>query len=344
MHTLEAIETEARLDDLLSLPSPQAVQALRAAPGDILLLGAGGKMGPTLARMARRAADSEEDSRRIIAVSRYSKPSARAALEQWGVETISCDLLDEAAIQVLPDAPNVIYMTGMKFGTQGNAAMTWAMNAYLPALVCRRFPGSRIVAFSSGNVYPLMPVSSGGSIESDALTPLGEYANSVVARERMFEYFSGEHGTPAAILRLNYACELRYGVLVDLAVKVWEEQPVDLTMGYFNILWQGDANAMGLWALAQTASPPSVWNMTGPEILSVRAVAEEFGRMFEKQPRLAGEEASDALLNDAGRLLDAYGPPRVRAETLIRWIAAWIQQDGARLNKPTQFTVRDGLY
>lgn len=344
MSAPNAITTESQLDDLLSEPSMQAIEALRQTAGDILLLGVGGKMGPTLARMARRAAEAAGDSRRIIGVARFSNPATRDQLEAWGVETLAADLLDEAALDALPDAPNIIYMTGMKFGTQGNAPLTWAMNAYLPALVCRRFPHSRIAAFSTGNVYPFVPVAGGGATEDTPLTPLGEYPNSAIARERIFEYFSQTQGTPLALLRLNYACELRYGVLVDIAQKVWTGQTIDLAMGHFNILWQGDANAMALWSLAHTTSPASVWNMTGPEILSVREVAEEFGQLLGKAPVLIGEEAPDALLNNAARLLQAYGPPRIAPAQIMRWIAQWIQQDGPLLNKGTSFSVRDGKY
>lgn len=332
------------LDDFLSTPSPQAIEALRQVPGDLILLGIGGKMGPTLGRMALRAADAAGTPRRVIGVARFSNPATRTLLEAWGIETIAADLLDEDALAALPDAPNVIHMTGLKFGTQGNAHLTWAMNAYLPALVCKRYAASRIVAFSTGNVYPLTPVSSGGPREDHPLTPIGEYPNSAVARERIFEHFSHTRGIPMAILRLNYACELRYGVLVDIALKVWREELIDLSMGHFNILWQGDANAMTLWALAHTGVPPEVWNMTGAEILSTRAVAEQFGALLQKTPRFSGEPATDALLNNAQRLLDAYGPPRVSTEQLLHWIAAWIQQGGELLNKPTGFSVRDGKY
>ena len=340
----ELISSEEALDDLLSAPSPQAAEALRAVEGDLLLLGVGGKMGPTLARMARRASDAVGTPRRVIGVARFSNPAARAQLEAWGVETIAADLLDEAALDALPDAPNIIHMTGMKFGTQDNAHLTWAMNAHLPALVCRRFPHSRIVAFSTGNVYPLTPVASGGAREDHPLTPLGEYANSAVARDRIFEYFSRTRSILMATLRLNYACELRYGVLVDIAQQVWREEPVDLTMGHFNILWQGDANAMTLWSLAHTGVPPEVWNMTGPEVLGVREVAEQFGELLGKRPIFTAEAAPDALLNNAARLLKAYGPPRVDAQQLMTWVAHWIRQGGPLLGKPTHFAVRDGKY
>lgn len=343
----ERITGMEMLEALLSAPTAGVVTALRQTPGDIALLGAGGKMGPSLARMARRAADIADAGntpRRIIAVSRFSEPGLEESLRALGIEAIAADLLDEASLNCLPDAPNVVFMTGMKFGASGNAAHTWAMNAWLPGLICARYRGSRVAAFSTGNVYGLRPVAGGGSVESDALQPQGEYAMSCLGRERIFEYFSRERGMPLSTIRLNYACEMRYGVLVDLAWKVWRGEPISLEMGYFNVIWQGDANAAALQALPHAASPPFVINVTGPEILRVRDVCAAFAAMMGKPAHFVGAEAPDALLNDARRATELFGPPQVSANILIRWVAEWVMQGGASLDRPTHFEVRDGRF
>lgn len=332
------------LEDLLSRPTPAVVQALASVPGDILVLGVAGKMGPTLARMAKRASEVGAGRRRVIGVSRFSQSESRLALQMHGVDTIQGDLLDRQFVNSLPEVPNVVYMAGMKFGTQGNQARTWAMNAYLPALVCERFSRSRIVAFSTGNVYGLVPADSTGSIETDPLRPCGEYAMSCLGRERIFEHFSREFGTPTAIIRLNYAVEMRYGVLVDLAKKVYDGQTIDLAMGHVNVIWQGEANAMTLCALPDTASPPLYLNVAGPERLCVRAVCEEFGRLLGKTVQFTGVESSDALLSDARETYRRYGPTQVSAQQMIRWIAHWIGQDRPTLGKPTHFESRDGAF
>jgi nucleoside-diphosphate-sugar epimerase len=341
---LEAIADVEQLEDLLSWPTPTVVDSLSRVPGDILVLGVAGKMGPTLARMAKRASEAGAGRRRVIGVSRFSQAEARMALQMHGVDTIQGDLLDRSFLKSLPDAPNIIYMAGMKFGTQGNQARTWAMNAYLPALVCERYPKSRIVAFSTGNVYGLVPVGSAGSVETDPLRPCGEYAMSCLGRERMFEYFSRTAGTPTAMIRLNYAIEMRYGVLVDLAQKVYAEQVIDLAMGHVNVIWQGEANAMTLCALPDASSPPFYLNVAGPERLCVRAVCEEFGRLLGKPVRFTGVEATDALLNNAQESYRRYGPTKVTAQQMIRWIAQWIRQDRPMLGKPTHFESRDGSF
>lgn len=338
------IENEETLEDFLSEPSGRVIETLRAVEGDILFLGVAGKMGPSMARMAKRASDTIGASRRIIGASRFSDAASEDRLNAWGVETIRCDLLDEAQVNALPDVPNVVYMTGMKFGAQSNEAMTWAMNVWLPGMVARRFSSSRIVAFSTGNVYGLYSVGSGGALETDSLRPDGEYAMSCLGRERILEHFSRVQGTPMSILRLNYACELRYGVLVDLAQRVWAGLPVDLGMGHFNVIWQGDANAMSLCALNSVASPARVLNLTGPEILSVKAVCESFGRLMGKKPQFQGEAAPDALLNNAHATLERFGPLRVSADRLIAWIADWVMRGGRSLGKPTHFEVRDGAF
>jgi nucleoside-diphosphate-sugar epimerase len=342
--TVAAVENVAELEDLLSDPSPGAIESIGRLEGDLMLLGVGGKMGPTLARMARRAADAAGTRLRVIGVSRFSSSDLESQLRAQGVETVRCDLTDPAQLKELPDAANVIFMTGMKFGSTGNEAMTWMMNVYLPGMVCQRFSRSRIVALSSGNVYGLSPVVYGGSVESDALRPVGEYAMSAVGRERIFEHFSRALGIPMAVLRLNYANELRYGVLSDLARTVWHDQPVDLDMGSFNAIWQADANAMVLQSFDYLATPPRVLNLAGPELLSVRRVAEDFGRLLGKRVTLRGQEAADALLSNAQLAHRLFGYPRVAARQMVEWIAEWVRRGGANLDKPTHFQVREGNF
>jgi len=341
---IDTISDVAALEDLLSDPSDATVDAVRVLEGDVLVLGVGGKMGPTLARMAKRASDRAGIARRVMGASRFSASGLERRLQSWGVETIRADLLDPGSYANLPDALNVVYMAGMKFGATGQEALTWAMNAHVPALVCQRYRGSRIAAFSTGNVYGLSPVTRGGSKEEDALNPAGEYAMSCVGRERIFEYFSRSFGTRIAVLRLNYATELRYGVLVDIAERVYDGRPVPLAMGYVNAIWQGDACGMSLQALAHAASPPFVINIAGPEILSARQVAEEFGARLNKTVRFEGVESADALLSDGRRAYDLFGYPRVTAERLITWIADWIARRGETLGKPTHFEARDGRF
>ena len=333
------------LETLLSEPSPGTVRALESLPGDVLLLGAGGKMGPTLARMARRASDlAGNNSRRIIAVSRFSSAQCEQRINSWNVETIRSELLDRRALDSLPDAPSVIYMAGMKFGSTGNESLTWAMNSYLPGLVSERYPTSRIAAFSTGNVYGLCPVRKRGCDENSPLHPVGEYAMSCVGRERIFEHFSRSSGTRVAILRLNYATEMRYGALVDIAQKAFSGQPIPLRMGYLNAIWQGDANNMCLQALAQASSPPFVVNIAGLEVLSVRRVAGEFAARLERPLRLEGTESPDALLSDAGKCCEFFGRPSVDETQLIDWIANWIGRGGETWSKPTHFEDRTGSF
>ena len=295
------IRDAAHLEDLLSDPSPAAIDALRAVDGDVIVLGAGGKMGPTLARMARRAMDAAGVTCRVIAAARFSSPGLRQTLEAQGVETIQCDLLDEQAVAALPDVPNIIFMAGRKFGSTGDEPLTWAMNTHVPAVVSRRFPASRIVAFSTGNVYGLTANGRGGSREEDVPVPVGEYAMSCLGRERLFEYFSRAQGTPMVILRLNYAVEMRYGVLVDLAARISRRDPIDLSMGYVNVIWQGDANSMAIAALAHAVSPPLVLNIAGAEELSVRSVTEDLARRLDTTPKFVGAEMPDALLSNGTR-------------------------------------------
>jgi nucleoside-diphosphate-sugar epimerase len=260
------------------------------------------------------------------------------------MDTIRCDLLDPGQLARLPEVPNVIFMAGMKFGSTGQEARTWAMNCWLPGMVCQKFRQARIVAFSTGNVYSLSPVVQGGSVETDPLNPVGDYAMSCLGRERLFEHFSRTFEIPMVLLRLNYANEMRYGVLVDLAQRVWEGRPVDLAMGNLNAIWQADANAVALAALDQVSVPPLVLNVTGPELLSVRRIAEEFGRLFQKSVNFDGEEKPEALLSNAQGCHRLFGYPRVSAGQMVRWIADWVRRGGVTWNKPTHFEVRDGKF
>lgn len=338
------IHDEAQLEQMLSEPTDAATTALAESSGDVLLLGAGGKMGPSLARMVRRASDRAHVERRIIAVSRFGDRQLEASLHQDGVGTIRGDLLDERFVDALPDAPNVIFMTGSKFGTSDKAWLTWAMNVYLPSVICRRFRASRLLVFSSGNVYPFVPVDSGGSREQDAPEPVGEYGMSVLGRERMFEYFSRRDSIPVSIVRLNYAVEMRYGVLVDLAQQVFTGRKVDLTMGFVNVIWQADANAMSLAALADADSPPYIVNVAGPERLSIEETCTQFGQLMDRSVQFAGAAQQTALLSNAQRAIERYGRPRVTADQIIQWTADWIQRGARTFSKPTHFQVRDGKF
>jgi len=338
------IRNVADLEDRLSEPSPGLIDAMGRVEGDILILGVGGKMGPTLARMAVRASESAGVRRRVIGVARFSTPGLEARLRSWKIETVTADLLDREALYRLPDAPNIVYMAGMKFGATGQESLTWAMNSFLPGMVAERFRESRIVVFSTGNVYPLTPVTRGGCIETDPLAPVGEYAMSCLGRERMFEHFSRAFGTPAVSLRLTYANEMRYGVLLDLARKVFEGRPVDLAMGHVNVIWQGDANAHALQSLEHAASPPLLLNITGPEQLSVRRICEQYGEWMGKPVTFTGQEASDALLVNAQHSHVLFGYPRVTVRQIMAWAADWVMRGGESLGKPTHFEARDGKF
>ncbi|MHB8899544.1 MAG: NAD-dependent epimerase/dehydratase family protein [Thermoguttaceae bacterium] len=338
------IQDLAQLEDLLSRPTPAVVETMRRLQGDLIVLGIGGKIGPSLARMARRADEAAGVHRRILGVARFSSPGLREQLEAWGIETIACDLLDRQALASLPNVPNLLYLPAQKFGTTGQEGRTWAMNTYLAGMVCERFPTSRIVAYSTGNVYPLAPADSGGPGEQTPLAPVGEYGMSAMGRERIFSYFSEKFGIPVAIVRLNYAVEMRYGVLVDIAQKVLAGQPVDVTMGHFNVIWQGDSNAMTLRCFDHAASPPRPVNVTGLETLGIRRCAEEFADRMGKDVTFTGEEAADALLSDASLAFELFGPVSVDVEQMIDWIADWLQRGGPTHNKPTHFQARDGKF
>jgi nucleoside-diphosphate-sugar epimerase len=330
------------LEDFMTTPSAALIADLNTLQGDILVLGVGGKMGPTLARLAKRAAPA---GKRVIGVARFSEPGVREALTRAGVEAISADLLDRGALERLPKADNVVFMAGRKFGATGDVPLTWAMNVQVPAMVAEVFKASRIVAFSTGCVYPFVPVESGGASEDvDPVPPPGDYANSCVGRERMFEYFSARHRTPGRLFRLNYAIDMRYGVLHDVGRKVRDGEPIGLSMGHVNVIWQGDANTVALRCLAHATTPTTPINVTGPDTVEIGWLAAEFGKLLGKEPRLAGTPAPTGWLNNAGRMVKEFGRPSVPLNKMIEWTADWLSRDMATLNKPTHYEVRDGKY
>ncbi|MCA9175904.1 MAG: NAD(P)-dependent oxidoreductase [Planctomycetales bacterium] len=344
---LSAPDSIEALEEMLSAPTPELIESLSELEGDIALLGVGGKMGPTMARMAVRALREAGRPNRVIGVSRYSDEAVRQRLEDWGVQTVSCDLLDADSVAQLPDAAHVISMSGFKFGAKEHPELAWATNCYLPALVCRRYQDSRIIAFSTGNVYGLTTPGSGGSRESDPPAPIGEYAHTALGRERMFEFFARRQQTPVLMLRLNYATELRYGVLVDLAQQIKQGQPVSVEMGHVNVIWLHDANLMTLRALGlppRQDTPYDVLNLAGQEILSVRKVCQQLAQRMGCEADLVGEEAPHALLNNGRAAYPLLGEPQVDAETMIDWTADWVAGGGELLGKPTHFEVRDGKF
>jgi len=331
---------ENELEDLLSEPDAATVAALESVPGDIVVLGAGGKMGPTLCMMLRKAAPG----RTIYAVSRFSDREVKRRIEEKGVETIEADLLEEAAWARLPDVPNVFYLVGMKFGVTGRQPLTWAMNAYVPALAARRYRGSCIVALSTGNVYAFVTPEGGGAREEDEPGPVGEYAQSCLGRERMFQHFSNRHGTPVTLIRLNYANECRYGIIVDLTLKILHDEPVDVTMGAVNLIWQGDANNAIIRSLRLADSPPAILNVTGRERVRVRDLAGRIGAVLGRKPVLVGQEAGSALLSNASRCVETLGAPPTSLDEMVERIATWVAAGGKVLNKPTKYDVRDGRF
>jgi nucleoside-diphosphate-sugar epimerase len=340
----DLINNETELDAALGAPSEADIETLSQLPGDVLIVGAGGKMGPSLATRTRRAADAAGYSRRVIAASRFSSPGSRAGLERAGVETVVCDLTDPHQIDALPSCDHVLYLAGRKFGTTDRSDLTWFTNTVVPARVAERFSSSRLIVFSTGNVYPLVNAVSNGSSEDDDPQPVGEYAQSCLGRERVVEFVSRERGTRALIFRLNYAVDLRYGTLVDIARRVLEGGEIDLTVGWLNAIWQGDANSYALRSLTLCSSPAMVLNVTGPERISVREIAERFGCELGHPARFRGTEGPLALLADASRCTRLLGPSEVPLETLLRWVAHWVRIGGASLNKPTHFEVADGRY
>ena len=337
---------ERELDERLTRPVPGVLDALRQCPGDVMVLGAAGKMGGSLAGMLRRGLDAIGSGSRVLAVSRFSDPAAERALRDAGAEPLRCDLADAAAVARLPDAPDIFLLAGQKFGTAAAPVATWGANVVVPAIVAARFAGRRrrLVAFSTGNVYPLVRVGEGGARERDAPAPVGEYAMSCLGRERVLEYESVRSGLPVSLIRLNYAVDLRYGVLVDLAKRILAGDPVDLRMGFVNVIWQGDACAAAIQALPLAASPPFVINVTGPETLAVRDVALALGRRLGREPVFTGSPSDDALLSDASLARELFGYPSVSAATLIEWVADWIAAGRRTLEKPTHFEARDGRF
>jgi nucleoside-diphosphate-sugar epimerase len=330
------------LEEVMTTPTAAVVSALDKAAGDIIILGVGGKIGPTLARLAKRAAPEK----RVVGVARFSEQGLRDTLTGWGIECIAADLLDRGQVEALPKLANVVFMAGRKFGSAGHEDMTWAMNAYVPALVADAFAGSqRIIAYSTGCVYPYVDVRHGGATEATPATPPpGAYANSCVAREAMFQYFSRRRGTPGRIIRLNYAIDMRYGVLHDVATKVFAGKAIDVTTGYVNVIWQGDANAFVLRALNHCTVPSSPLNVSGPETLSIRWLAEEFGKRFERKPVLAGVEAPNAWLVNTAEAMKLFGTPSVPLARMVDWTADWIVRGLPSLGKETHYDVRDGVF
>lgn len=340
----DMLRTETEVDELMARPSPELIEMMGRLEGDIAILGIAGKMGVSLGALAVNASRAAGVARKVYGISRFSNPAAIASLEQAGILPIRCDLLDRAAVNGLPKVSNVIFMAGRKFGTNGEEAQTWSMNTIVPAHVCEHFSASRIIAFSTGCVYPLIPLERIGCVEEDRPAPVGEYAQSCLGRERTFEYFSQTHGTPVCILRLNYALDVRYGVIHDLARTIWEGRPVNRTVGHFNAIWQGDANSQALRALELCASPPAILNLTGPEIISVSALAETLGALLGKAVTFAGEVGPTAYLNNAAYAHRLFGYPNVPLAAVIKWTAEWVKQGGRSLGKPTHFEVSDGKY
>ncbi|RPE07963.1 NAD(P)-dependent oxidoreductase [Chitinophaga lutea] len=330
--------------DALLQPSDALVADMASLEGDILLLGVGGKIGPSLAKLAKQAVDKSGIPRRIIGASRLSEPGLREELESYGVETIKVDLLDDAALQALPDVKNMLYLAGTKFGTTGKEAFTWAMNAYLPGRVAEKYKNSNIVVYSTGNVYPFTPVFSGGADENTAPAPIGEYGQSCLGRERIFQHFSSVHNTPVLIYRLNYANDLRYGVLLEIAKSVQAEKPIDLRMGHVNVIWQGDANEIALRSFLHCSVPGKLLNVTGPETAPVRWIAEQFGKLLGKTPQFVNEEQPSALLSNAAESVRLFGYPKVGLLQMIELTAAWLQAGGATIQKPTHFQERAGKF
>ncbi len=331
---------ETGLENILSEPTEATKKIVVGLSGDIVVLGAGGKMGPTLAMMLKKASPDK----RIYAVSRFSDKAVRNRIEQAQVETIEADLLDESHYRKLPDVENVFYLAGMKFGSTGNQPLTWAMNSYVPALAARHYKDSRIVAFSTGNVYPLVDTTGGGATEETTPEPVGEYAQSCLGRERMFEYFSQRYKTPVTLVRLNYANEPRYGIIVDLTSKILNDEPIDLTTGAVNLIWQRDANDYIIRAITLAKSPPAVLNVTGPDMIPIRSLAEQIGKTLGRKPKFISREATSALLSDASYCLSKFGLPQTTLEQMVAMIAKWVASEKKTLNKPTKYDIRDGKF
>lgn len=329
-----------QIEDRLSEPWRSTAERLGGIEGDIVVLGAGGKMGPTLAMLLKRAAPDKE----VYAVSRFSDSAVKTRLEEAGILTVACDLLNDTSYSKLPDVRNVYYLAGMKFGASGKQALTWAMNAYMPALVAKHYRRARIAVFSTGNVYPFSDTSTAGPTEQTDPDPVGEYAWSCLARERIFEYFSREHGTEVVLVRLNYSNEPRYGIIVDLTRKVMEGIPIDLTMGHVNLIYQADANNYIAQGLPLAKTPPAVLNVAGPDVLSVRGLATRIGEKLGRTPSFTGSEAPTALLSDASSCVEKFGPPRKPLDSMLEEIVEWVASGKETLAKPTKYDVRDGKF
>lgn len=333
-----------KLEEEILQPTADLINDMSELEGDIMILGVGGKMGPSLAVLAKKALQQANKSNQVIGVSRFSEDTLQKQLEKQDIHTIKADLLDHKQLHDLPDAKNIIFMAGTKFGTAGNESFTWAMNTYLPGMVTEKFKGSRIVAFSTGNVYPFVPVFSGGASEDVSPGPVGEYAQSCLGRERMFEHFSKKYQIPTLIYRLNYAVDFRYGVLLEIAKSVLEEREIDLATGHVNVIWQGDANEYALRSLKLCSTPPRILNITGPETVSVRWAAREFGKLFQKTPRFVNEEQPTALLNNATAAHQEFGYPKVTLKQMMEILARWLTEGGKTINKPTHFQERKGAF
>ena len=341
--SVKPIRTVAELEKKLSKPTPGVVEAMAKLDGDLLILGAGGKIGPTLAQMAAQASEEAGVKRKIIAVSAVYTKEARQRLKKLGVDMIKTDLLAPGTMNALPDAPNVMYMLGMKFGSTGAEWNTWGVNVHLAGMSASRYRNARIVAFSSGNIYPFLPIGNGATEETPPC-PVGEYAMSCLGRERMFDYYAHNAGTKVLHYRLNYAVELRYGIVYDVGSKVWNGTPIDVTMGYVNVVWQGYANAVALQSFALADSPPGALNVAGPETVAVRWMAERFGKLMGKKPKLIGQEAPTALLSNGAQCHKLFGYPQANIDTIIEWATDWIMAGGSTLGKPTHYETRDGKF
>lgn len=342
---MQSFTSVAQLEEALSRPTPGVLATLAEIPGDVLVLGAGGKMGPTLARMVRRGFDElGQTSRHVMAASRFSNHEAAAELQRVGVRVIRCDLSQREQLAALPEAPNVIYMAGQKFGTHSDPDLTWVANTVMPSLVAERFSSSRMVALSTGCVYPLMPWEGPGAAEDDPLTPPGEYANSCVGRERVLRYHAKRSGFPLCLVRLCYAIDMRYGVLLDLAQRVQEGLPIDVSMGATHVIWQGDANARIIQCLSHAANAPMAVNVTGRERLTIRDLASRLGELLHKPVHFVGTEAPTAWVWNANRSYEWFGPPVVSIDEMLHATSAWVARGGETLNKPTHYEVRDGQF
>ncbi|HQH70059.1 MAG TPA: NAD-dependent epimerase/dehydratase family protein [Candidatus Hydrogenedentes bacterium] len=342
--SIKPITNETELDELLSTPAPGLIEFMGKLKGDLLILGAGGKVGHTMARMATRAVKASGAKRRVIGVDTFPADEVRKKLDKLGVETHKADLMKPGVLEQLPDAENVLYMVGLKFGSTGTEWNTWAINTYLAGLCAQRYKKSRIVSFSSGNIYPFLPVGSGGATEETPTAPLGEYAMTTLGRERMFDYVANHEGAKVLQFRLNYAAELRYGIVHDVATKVWNGVPVDVSMGHVNVVWQGYVCNVALQCFGLAESPARILNVAGPETVSIRWMAGRLGKLMGKEPRIVGEESPNALLNNAAPCHKLFGYPQVSVDKMIEWVAYWVASGGASLGKPTHYETRDGKF